>query len=117
MTKTFGVSLSSRFAGEYVELQKRAEKGDGEAQYLLKIVDKGIAKLAQDPRAGKKIQKRIWPKEYVREYGIDNLWKLNLDSFWRMTYTVTGQKTEIISLFLEVLDHKKYDRRFGYKTS
>ncbi len=28
---------------------------------------------------------------------------------------VAGQQTEIISLILEVLDHKKYDRRFGYK--
>jgi len=57
------------------------------------------------------------PKEYVVKYGVENLWKLNLSSFWRMIYTVRGSKVEVISILLEVLDHKKYGRKFGYKTS
>lgn len=109
-----GVNLTSEFNEEYVKLQKRVEKGDGEAEYILKIINKGITKIAQDITVGKKIQKRLWPKEYVREYGVTNLWKLNLDSYWRMIYTIVGDKAELIGLILEVLDHKKYERKFGY---
>lgn len=114
MKKTFGVSLSPRFSGEYVELQQRSEQGNSEAQHLLKIVEKGISKLATNPASGKKIPKKLWPKEYIREYGINNLWKLNLDQYWRMVYTITGNQAEIISLVLEVLDHKHYERKFKY---
>ncbi|MFH0862367.1 MAG: hypothetical protein V1875_04980 [Candidatus Altiarchaeota archaeon] len=111
------VSLTGKFNEEYVKLNKRADCGDGESEYLLKLVDKGIAKLAEDLTCGVKIPKRLWPKEYVTEYGINNLWKLNLDSYWRMIYTIVGDQAQLIGIILEVLDHKKYDRKFGYKTS
>jgi len=109
-----GVNLTSDFNEEYVKLQKRVENGDGEAEYLLKIINKGITKLAQDITVGKKIQKKLWPKEYIKEYDVTNLWKLNLDSYWRMIYTIVGDKAELIGLVLDVLDHKKYERKFKY---
>ena len=111
-----GVVLSEEVGKEFAKIQARAEKGDGEAVYLLRIVDKGIAKLAVDIQAGKKIQKRLWPVEYIRTYGVTNLWKLNLDSYWRMIYTIRGSNVEIIAFVLDILNHKKYDRKFGYKS-
>jgi hypothetical protein len=110
-----GVVLSEEVAREFSRIQARAEKGDGEARYLLGIINKGIAKLAEDVEAGRKIRKRLWPAEYSRKYGVTNLWKLNLDSYWRMIYTIRGSNVEIISFVLDILDHKKYERKFGYR--
>lgn len=34
------IQLSEDFAKDFATLQKRADKGDGEAEYLLKIIDR-----------------------------------------------------------------------------
>jgi mRNA-degrading endonuclease YafQ of YafQ-DinJ toxin-antitoxin module len=101
------ILLSQEFSKEFSNIQKRAEIGQGEAQYLLKLIEKGIAKLVENHKAGQKIQKNLWPKYYVQKYGISNL--------WRMIYTVTGEQVRIVAVILEVLGHKEYDKRFGYK--
>jgi len=48
-------------------------------------------------------------------YGVANLWKVNLPDYWRMVYTITGNELEIISILLEFMDHKKYDKIFRYR--
>lgn len=113
----YSVKLGPEFSREFAKLQSRAEKGGGEATYLMKIVDKGIAKIATKITAGKKVPRKLWPKEYIKKYGITNLWKLKLDSNWRMLYTIVGDQVELIGIVLDVMDHKKYDRKFGYTTS
>lgn len=109
------IQFSEDFARDFAALQKRADKGDGEAEYLLKIIDRGIAKLVEDYTAGKKIQKKLFPAYYKRKYDVTNLWRLRLDDNWRMIYTLIGERVRIVSVVLEVLDHKKYNKRFGYK--
>ncbi|MAG22449.1 MAG: hypothetical protein CL943_04075 [Candidatus Diapherotrites archaeon] len=109
------IRFSKEFSKDFSKLQNKAEKGKSEAEYLLRIVDRGIAKLASDLEAGKKIPGRLWPKEYAKEHDLRNLWKLNLDSYWRMLYTVVGNEAKIVGIVLDVLDHKKYSRKFGYK--
>lgn len=109
------IKLSSEFNEEFTKLQARAEKGDGEARYLLKIIDKGIAKLAVNVTCGKKIPKSLWPEIYVKRYGVNNLWKLNLDRYWRMTYTIVGGRAELVGVVLEVMNHPDYSKRFGYR--
>ncbi len=111
------VNLSPEFNEQFVMLQKKADNGNGEAKYLLKLIGKGISKLAERVDAGKKIPKKLWPAEYVRKYGINNLWKLNLDSYWRMVYTIVGTRIELVTVILDVMDHSEYDRKFGYDTS
>jgi len=62
------------------------------------------------------------PKEYLLEYSVTNLWKINLPNYWRMIYTIRQplrekSEIEILTIFLDVLDivdHKKYDKLFGY---
>jgi len=109
------IQLSQEFSKELMRLQKRAEKGQGEAEYLLKLIEKGIAKLVENYEAGQKIQRKLWPKYYNQKYGINNLWRLKLDDYWRMIYTLIGEQVRIVAVILEVLDHKEYDKRFGYK--
>ncbi|MCK4496670.1 MAG: hypothetical protein KAU24_00625 [Candidatus Aenigmarchaeota archaeon] len=109
------IQLSEDFARDFANLQKRVEKGEGEAEYLLKIIDKGIAKIIEDYTAGQKIPKKLFPVYYKKKYAITNLWRLRLDDYWRMIYTLIGERIRIVAVILEILDHKKYDRRFGYK--
>ncbi len=32
-----------------------------------------------------------------------------------MLYTLRGSEIEVISLILDILDHKEYDKKFGYR--
>ena len=109
------IRLSQEFSKEFAKLQKRSEEGQGEAEYLLKLIDKGIAKLIEDYNTGQKIQKRLWPRYYKQKYGINNLWRLRLDNYWRMIYTILSEEIRIEAIILEVLNHKVYEKRFGYK--
>jgi hypothetical protein len=47
---------------------------------------------------------------------IDNLWKYDMPSAWRLLYSLKTEEIEIVAIILEWLDHKNYERRFGYKT-
>lgn len=58
--------------------------------------------------------KKLIPKDY-KKYGIDNLWKYDLPNGWRLMYSVANDEVKIISIVLEWLDHKNYEKRFGYK--
>ncbi|MCX6665137.1 MAG: hypothetical protein NT038_03615 [Euryarchaeota archaeon] len=60
------------------------------------------------------IPKRLIPVEYVKKYGIDNLWKYDLPSGWRLLYSVKADDVVILTIILEWLPHKKYERRFHY---
>jgi len=50
------IQLSPEFSKEFMKLQKRAEKGQGEAEHLLKLIEKGIAKLVENMRLARKYE-------------------------------------------------------------
>jgi Txe/YoeB family toxin of Txe-Axe toxin-antitoxin module len=79
-------------------------------------IQDAINELARNPLAGIPLPRKLWPKEYVRKFGINNLRKCNLSDGWRLTYTLKGSEVEIVSIILEWFPHKEYDRRFGYKS-
>ena len=72
---------------------------------------------------GKQIPRKLIPRKYQLEYEVTNLWKVDLAGYWRMIYTLKQPQREqteieIITIWLDVLDiidHKKYDKIFGYK--
>jgi len=63
---------------------------------------------------GIKIPSSLWPKEYVKKYGIDNLRKYDLPDGWRLLYTLRGNEIEIISILIEWPSHTAYERKFKY---
>lgn len=115
------VKYSPEFDAEYNKLLKEAEsekeqniKNSFNTQ-LLKAIDRIIEQLAIDPTYGTHIPKNRIPKKYIDEYGINNLWKANLPSAWRLLYTLDAGKPEILTILLEYLDHNQYNKLFGYK--
>lgn len=66
---------------------------------------------------GEPIAKNKFPLEYRQRYGITNLFWIELSNFWRMLYTLTndGGEREVIVVVLDILDHRRYNKKFGYK--
>lgn len=100
------------FADEKVK--EAYESLKNENPELHKFVERAIDDLKKDPFCGISVQKRLIPKIYIKKYNIDNLWKYDLPGAWRLLYSVVGDRVKIVSIILEWLDHKEYERRFGY---
>lgn len=81
---------------------------------LHKWIAGAMKKLGSDPFSGVAIRKNMIPKFYGERRHIDNLWKLNLPGGWRLIYSIVKDEIGIMSIILEWLPHKKYERRFGY---
>ncbi|MCX6799509.1 MAG: type II toxin-antitoxin system YoeB family toxin [Candidatus Diapherotrites archaeon] len=92
------------------------KQGKFEDKTLYESIDRAIGDLKEDPFAGIKIAKRLCPKEYTAKYRINNLWKYDLPNAWRLIYTIKGDAVRIVAVILEWMGHKKYNKKFGYKT-
>lgn len=86
-----------------------------EHQTLLNSIKQKIDFLKENPEYGIHIPKDRIPREYVLQYEINNLWKVNLSGYWRMIYTIRGSEVEIISLILDIMNHDDYSKKFGYE--
>ncbi|MEK6835131.1 MAG: hypothetical protein AABX61_02610 [Nanoarchaeota archaeon] len=83
--------------------------------FIKKAIIRAIKDLKENAFCGVQIPKKLFPREYVQKYGINNLWKYNLPKGWRLLYTVTAEnEVELISAILEWFNHKDYERKFGY---
>lgn len=89
-------------------------KQKGAEPHLYEFINRAFDDLENDPNVGIKIPKKLWPRDYIKKYQIDNLWKYDLPSGWRLIYTLKANQVAIISVVLEWLDHKQYERRFKY---
>ena len=81
---------------------------------LYKWLNRAFDDIAENAFCGIQIPKRLIPKKYIDKYKIDNLWKYNLPNAWRLLYSVARDEIIIISIILEWLPHKEYEKRFDY---
>jgi len=88
--------------------------GSFEEKELYSQINSAFDYLFENPLSGKKIERKKWPKEYIKKYEITNLWKYNLSDGWRLIYTIQNQDIQIVTIVLEWFSHKDYERRFGY---
>jgi len=88
----------------------------GEKDDFKKAIDRGLEALKENMFAGDIIRKSLIPKYYVREFGVNNLYRLKLDKKRRCCYTIVADKQGFKVIVLEVFpDHKSYNKRFGYR--
>lgn len=90
------------------------KKGDLSEQELFRQLNLAFDNLKKNAFCGMQIPKRLIPKEYIKKYQIDNLWKYSLPNAWRLIYSVGNDGVQVLSLILEWLDHKNYEKRFKY---
>lgn len=84
---------------------------------ILKAINKKVELIKVNPHYGNPLSKKLIPQEYKDKYEITNLFRVELPDYWRMLYTLTDgeSKIEIIAFVLDIIDHGKYDKKFGYK--
>ncbi len=84
-------------------------------QTLLRSINRVIDLLKKNPFAGNQIHRKQMPRKYSNKYDADNVWRIELANYWRLIYTITGNRLEIINFVMDIFDHKKYNKIFGYK--
>jgi len=99
-----------QFANEKVE---NAFKKLGDSN-LKKFIERAFCDIQENPFCGIQIPKKQIPQEYIKKFDIDNVWKYNLPNSWRLIYSIRGGEIIIITIILEWMDHKEYERRFEY---
>jgi len=116
MNKTICVTLSPEAEEVYNYLNKQASTSKIERS-ILNAFHKKKELIKMNPHYGEPIAKRLILGEYAVKYGTINLFLVELPNYWRMLYTLTDGETEIeiIAFVLDIIDHKKYDKKFGYK--
>lgn len=108
--KSFVVFFDKKLESEFESLGE----GKFENKRLYQFIERSIKDIKETPTCGIKIPKKLWPKQYVQKYQIDNLWKYDLPNSWRLIYTIKTDEIQIISIILEWFDHKEYEKRFKY---
>lgn len=102
------VFISDELEGCFYSLDKK--------DFVRKSIEKAIYKLKNNSTCGIHVSKKLIPKEYIKEYKINNLWKLNMSKGWRLLYTIAPDgEVEIISAILDWLKHKDYEKKMKYK--
>ena len=81
---------------------------------LIKAIDNKCSLIINNPHYGNPLGKKIYPKAYLDYYAITTLFRVELPAFWRLLYTIQ-QESEQRILILDILNHKDYNKLFGYK--
>lgn len=78
-------------------------------------IKRAINQIKLNAYCGVQFQKRLIPNDYLKKYGVNNLWKYDLPDGWRLIYSLFPQnKVEILSVVIEWFNHKDYEKRFSY---
>ena len=114
--KPVKVVLSPEAEEAYNKLNEVAADSKTERS-ILNAIDKKRELIKVNPHYGEPMAKDKIPTEYKQTYGVTNLFWVELSNFWRMLYTLTNDETEveIIAFVLDIMDHKAYNKKFGYK--
>jgi hypothetical protein len=116
MTKKVKIILSPKAEEVYNYLVEESLLNKFE-NTILKAFIKKKELIKINTHYGDAISKDKIPKEYIKEYGVKNLFRVELPNYWRILYTLTNNENEIeiIAFVLDIVDHKKYNKIFGYK--
>lgn len=104
-----------KFVDEKVkESFEKLKESKTEDKKLYEWINRALDDLEENAFCGVQIPKRLFPKIYIWKYEIDNLWKYDLPKGWRLIYSATNNEVSVLSIILEWMDHKNYEKRFGY---
>ena len=120
MDKPVEVKFDPDAYKEYQELQDLVFKGKlakkpPTYEQLLSSINSAIKNIRANPYYGDLIPRKNISKGVVNRYGTDKILRVELVGYWRLLYTLIGDEVKIIAFILEYMDHKKYDKIFGFK--
>lgn len=109
--KEVRILLKGQAKKAYLTLKKRSDK---DSLIILKSFDRIKEILKDNPQYGRPVAKRLIPGS-LKKMGVKNLYRAELSNYWRTLYTIEGDKVEIYLFVLNIVDHKDYNKLFGYK--
>ena len=79
-------------------------------------LDEVIQALKNDSIIGEHVKHEQIPNYYKQRHNVQVLYRVALPQSWRLIYTfqtfAKGEKPKV--LLLELMDHNRYNKRFGY---
>ena len=108
------MKLSSKIKFANEKVKEAFENLKSSEDKLYKWLTRAFKDIEENAFCGIQIPKRLIPKLYLKQYNIKNLWKYNLPGAWRLLYSIENQEILVVSIILEWMDHKNYERRFKY---
>lgn len=109
--------MKSNIVFENEKLEKSLEKlknSKTEDKKLYSFLRRAFNDLEENTFCGIQIPKKLIPKDYLQKHNIDNLWKYNLPNAWRLIYTIKNGEVIVLSIILEWMNHKDYEKKFKY---
>ncbi len=96
------------------KIKRDLEKVKERDNHFYEHITNALRNIQEDPVCGIKIPQRLIPKEWIKKFSIDNLYKYNLTDGWRLFYSLIGNEIEVIAIILRFTNHKEYERIFHY---
>lgn len=81
---------------------------------LYKAIQETIHSLKSDTIVGIHLKQNQIPKYYLKKHDVNAVYKVDLPGYWRLIYGITAIHGEKKAYFMELFDHEKYNKRFGY---
>jgi Txe/YoeB family toxin of Txe-Axe toxin-antitoxin module len=104
-----------KFAEEKLkESFDKLKESKTEDKKLYEWINRALDDLEENAFCGIQVAKRLIPKSYIQKYGIGNLWKYDMPRGWRLLYSVANNEINVLSIILEWVDHKEYEKRMKY---
>ncbi|MEK6933921.1 MAG: hypothetical protein AABW75_03535 [Nanoarchaeota archaeon] len=85
-----------------------------ESDPIKRGIIRAIGNIKENAFVGRNVKKELIPKNLIDKYNLNNLWIYDLPNGWRLLYSITGNEIEIIAAILDWMDHKDYERLFGF---
>ena len=99
------------FQPEVDALRARASAGQSPWKGLWRSYQAALWRLQSDLQAGEVVRRGRIPRILSDQYGVDNLYVMDLAGFHRLVYTIVDRDV----LLLRLMDHPEYDRVFGFR--
>jgi Txe/YoeB family toxin of Txe-Axe toxin-antitoxin module len=97
-----------------ISLKETYENLRDSDERLYNEVKKAIEDISKNSFVGRSVRKKLIPKSLIRKYKINNLWIYNLRKDWRLIYSVGRDEIDVIAIVLDWMNHKEYERLFGF---
>ena len=94
------------------ELNGRLENLEPSHKFL-KWINDMVDVLEENKFAGELIKKSQIPRLYIKQYGVNNLYRYSHPEGYRSCYTILNECPHI----LDLMSHPEYDKVFRYSTT
>jgi hypothetical protein len=94
------------FMPVYSELSKNSS--------MYKKIRDVIDDLKNDKVIGIRLKQKQIPRYYVKKHDVNAVYKVDPPNYFRLIYGVLVIHGEKKALLMELFDHDKYNKRFGY---